>query len=186
MSIKAVDAYGGETVKSLTVTVRNVVETTPLILSGTAGNDVTFGEAGNDRLFGNAGNDQLSGEDGNDILRGGQGNDILIGGAGNDFFVLDAKPNVRTNVDWLYDFNTAQDTVHLMKSVFTKLSRKGFLSKDAFYVGAHVHDSSDRIFYNKKTGALFYDPDGTGHAVGLQIATMPKGLALTYKDFYVI
>ncbi len=187
ISVRARDAYGGEFVQTLTITVRNVVETTPFTIYGTAGNDDRSGEAGNDQLFGFEGNDQLAGGAGNDILRGGLGNDVLIGGAGADFFVLDSKPNVRTNVDVLYDFNAAEDTIQLVKGAFAKVaSKKGVLPKAAFWVGDRVHDSSDRIFYNKKTGGLFYDADGTGRATGLQIAVMQKNLALTYKDFDII
>ena len=36
------------------------------------------------------------------------------------------------------------------------------MSSSAFYVGAAAHDSTDRIIYNSDTGALSYDPDGTG------------------------
>lgn len=184
--IRAADSYGKDLLKTVTLNVRNVVETNPLILKGTSAQDALAGEAGNDRITGLGRNDTLWGEAGNDTLIGGTGNDGLIGGSGKDVFVLDARPNVRTNVDTIYDFAPKDDTFHLSRKIFTKLPKKGALAKSAFWIGDHVHDASDRIIYSKKSGALFYDPDGTGHAAAIQIATLQKGLKLTYHDFFVI
>jgi Ca2+-binding RTX toxin-like protein len=89
-------------------------------------------------------------------------------------------------MDWIVDFNVKDDTIHLSKKAFTKLSKKGGLSKDAFVVGDRMRDEEDRILYHKKGGALFYDPDGTGSAKAIQFATISKKLAMTAKDFYVI
>lgn len=186
IAIRATDSYGKELVKTVTLTVHNVVETMPLVLRGTSAKDSLAGENGNDRISGLGQDDTLWGEGGNDTLIGGAGNDALIGGAGKDVFVLDTKPNVRSNVDTVYDFSPKDDTVHLSRKVFTKLPKKGALSKGAFWIGDHVHDANDRIVYNKKTGALFYDPDGTGRAAATQIATLQKNLKLTYHDFFVI
>ncbi|QFU15000.1 calcium-binding protein [Microvirga thermotolerans] len=183
--VKGSDPWGKELVKTVTLSVRNVVETTPLLLQGTASKDSLVGEAGNDRLTGLGGDDALWGQEGNDTLTGGTGNDALIGGAGRDAFVLDARPNVRSNVDTVYDFAPNDDTFHLARKIFSKLPKKGWLAKSAFWIGDHVHDSTDRIVYNKKTGALFYDPDGTGKAAAIQIAVLQKNLKLTYHDFFV-
>ncbi len=69
------------------------VKSTPLVISGTAGNDYLFGTtfndaieggAGNDYMEGGNGNDKLTGDSGSDNLNGGAGNDTLIGGTGND------------------------------------------------------------------------------------------------------
>jgi len=186
IAIRATDPYGKELVKTVTFAVRNVVETTPLVLRGTSAKDSLAGEAGNDRISGLGRDDILWGEGGNDTLTGGAGNDALIGGAGKDVFVLDTRTNVRSNVDTVYDFTPKDDTFHLSRKVFSKLPKKGALSKSAFWTGDHVHDASDRIIYNKKTGALFYDPDGTGRAAAIQIATLQKNLKLTYHDFFAI
>lgn len=53
---------------------------TPVIVVGTAGNDVLIGGSGNDILIGGAGND---------VLDGGAGADLMLGGSGNDTFVVD-------------------------------------------------------------------------------------------------
>jgi serralysin len=187
VTFKASDSWGGETLKTVTITVRdNAAETTPIIQSGTTGNDQLVGEAGNDQLKGLGGKDTIFGEGGDDKLWGGLGNDTLVGGAGKDIFVFDKRPNARSNLDWVYDFNVKDDTIHLAKSAFSKLAKKGKLSADAFVVGDHMRDKEDRILYHKKAGALFYDPDGTGSARAVQFATISKKLAISAKDFYVI
>ncbi|WP_305072126.1 cadherin domain-containing protein [Microvirga puerhi] len=186
IAVKASDAYGKDLVKAVTINVRNVVETNPLKLTGTAKQDSLVGEDGNDLIKGLGGNDTLWGQGGNDTLIGGAGNDALIGGIGKDVFVFDTKPNVRSNVDTIYGFTPVDDTIDLSRKIFSKLPKKGTLAKGAFWIGDHVHDKDDRIIYNKKTGALFYDPDGTGKASAIQIAVLSTKLKLTYHDFMVI
>lgn len=185
ISITADDGYGGEFTKAFTINVRNVVETAPLIRQGTARAENLTGESGNDRLFGLGGNDQLTGQIGNDTLNGGTGNDILMGGAGKDVFVFDQKLSAKSNRDHIQDFGPKDDTIHLSKKVFSKLS-KGTLSSKAFVVGDTFKDKDDRILYHKKGGALFYDPDGSGSAKAIQFATISENLSVTHKDFFVI
>lgn len=185
ISITADDGYGGEFTKAFTINVRNVVETAPLIRQGTPRAENLTGESGNDRLFGLGGNDQLTGQIGNDTLNGGTGNDILMGGAGKDVFVFDQKLSAKSNRDYIQDFGPKDDTIHLSKKVFSKLS-KGTLSSKAFVVGDTFKDKDDRILYHKKGGALFYDPDGSGSAKAIQFATISKNLSVTHKDFFVI
>jgi Ca2+-binding RTX toxin-like protein len=61
------------------------------------------------------------------------------------------------------------------------------LAKDAFHNGAKAHDATDRIIYNEKTGALYYDEDGKGAKTAIQIATLPKKLkTMSASDFFMI
>ncbi len=184
ITIQAHDGWGGVFTKTFTINVQNVTETTPLNRVGTAANNSLSGEKGNDTLFGMGGNDTLYGGEGDDKLYGGAGNDILFGEEGRDIFVFDQRPNVRTNRDTIYDFNPAEDTIHLAKGAFSKLS-KGTLKKSAFVVGNSFKDKYDKILYQKNTGAIFYDKDGSGPAKAVQIATISKNLALTHKDFFI-
>ncbi|MEE1610885.1 M10 family metallopeptidase C-terminal domain-containing protein [Microvirga sp. CF3016] len=187
VTVKASDGWGGEFVKTLTITVRNnATETTPIIKSGTIGNDQLVGESGNDRLSGLEGNDTLFGEIGADTLIGGAGNDTLIGGDGSDIFVFDKKPSAKSNLDYVQDFVPKDDVIHLSKSAFSKISKGGTLSKKAFVVGDHFKDKDDRILYLKSAGALFYDPDGSGSAKAVQFATITRKLAISHKDFFII
>lgn len=187
ITVKVSDGFGGEFTKDLTINVTNDMnETKPLVKRGTNASEQVVGEQGNDQLYGLSGNDQIFGQGGNDKLWGGKGKDTLIGGAGNDIFVFDVKPNVKSNLDYVYDFSVKDDTIHLSKKIFSKLAKKGTLSKGAFVTGDQFKDADDRILYHKKGGALFYDPDGTGDAKAIQFATIGKNLKITHKDFYVI
>jgi Ca2+-binding RTX toxin-like protein len=187
ISVKVTDGWGGEFTKEITISVSNdAAETSPLVKRGTTAADALVGEEGNDQLFGLAGKDQLFGYGGNDKLWGGANSDTLVGGTGSDIFVFDAAPNSKTNIDWVVDFNVKNDTIHLSKKIFSKIAKKGTLSKDAFVVGDRFKDAEDRILYHKTAGALFYDPDGTGSAKAVQIATIGKKLGISHKDFYVI
>jgi hypothetical protein len=46
-------------------------------------------------------------------------------------------------------------------------------------------DSNDHLIFNTTTGALFYDPDGSGRETMLQIATLTGVSDLTYTDFWI-
>ncbi|MFC4170570.1 hypothetical protein ACFOYU_00635 [Microvirga sp. GCM10011540] len=127
--------------------------------------------------------DRLIGGDGNDRLNGGLGNDKLAGGEGADVFEFSTR--LKKNVDRLLDFSRPDDTIRLSKKVF-KL-QKGVLDKDAFRIGRKALDEDDRIVFNTKTGALYYDADGSGtdHAA-VQFAQMKARTALKADDFLVI
>lgn len=185
ITVKAEDRYGGVLTETFTIFVRNVVETTPLVRLGTAIKEQLVGESGNDRLSGLGGNDALFGQIGADTLIGGAGSDTLVGGEGRDVFVFDQKPNTKSNLDYIQDFNPADDVIHLSRKFFTKIA-KGALSSKAFVTGNQFKDKDDRILYYKEGGALFYDPDGSGSAKAIQFANLPKGLKVSHKDFFVI
>jgi Ca2+-binding RTX toxin-like protein len=126
----------------------------------------------------------LEGGDGDDTFYGSAGKDVFKGNFGRDSFVFDTRPN-KAKIDKIVDYNVRDDTIYLAKSAFAKL-KKGHLSKDAFWIGAKAHDANDKIIYNKATGALFYDPDGSGAAKAVQFATLSKKLALTHLDFFTV
>ncbi|MCW5738304.1 MAG: hypothetical protein KIS73_29550, partial [Enhydrobacter sp.] len=67
-----------------------------------------------------------------------------------------------------------------------KVGPVGPLAANRFFIGEAAHDSKDRIIYNAASGALLYDPDGTGSQAATQFATVMPGLALTAGDFKVI
>ncbi|WP_457091701.1 calcium-binding protein [Microvirga sp. P5_D2] len=141
-------------------------------------------------ICGHAGSNILKGQGGDDKIFGGSGNDKLYGGGGKDIFVFDTKPNKKTNVDRIYDFNPSDDSFHLENKFFTKLGKGSAagvkFKSDMFVKGPHARDREDRIIYDNKTGALYYDKDGIGPSAQIKIATLNKKLNLTYKDFFVI
>ena len=60
------------------------------------------------------------------------------------------------------------------------------LTADAFYVGVSAHDSTDRIIYDQKAGALYYDVDGSGSAAAVQFAQLGKNVTAAYSDFHIV
>jgi serralysin len=154
-------------------------------LYGQSGNDRLEGGSGRDYLYGSTGDDTLLGGDGNDRLYGGTGRDVLTGGANQDSFYFDTALS-SANIDKIMDFSTVDDTIRLDNAVFTALGGSGTMRSSAFHIGAAAHDSTDRIIYNSDTGALSYDPDGTGSAAAVQFAELSPKLALTSYDFLIV
>ncbi|MBB4038784.1 Ca2+-binding RTX toxin-like protein [Microvirga flocculans] len=155
--------------------------------------DVIKGKSTSEKLYGHSGKDKLYGNGGNDKLYGGSGSDSLNGGSGKDAFVFDTKPNAKTNRDAIADFKVKDDSFWLDNAVFTKLGKSGSekkpaqLKKDFFTIGSKAKDKNDYVIYDDKKGKLYYDADGSGSKYKqVEIATLSKKLAMTYKDFFVI
>lgn len=152
-----------------------------------AGNDTITGTNGNNVLKGYGGNDTMKALGGNDYLHGGLGRDKLYGGLGRDQFVFDTRPN-STNKDTIYDFKVKDDTIRLENSIFTKIGSKGYLKPGAFWTNntGRAHDKDDRIIYDKDSGVLYYDADGTGSSKAMAFTTITKNLSMTSKDIYIV
>ncbi|MBB3021710.1 Ca2+-binding RTX toxin-like protein [Microvirga lupini] len=174
-------------------------------IHGAFGNDTLYGEAGEDSLWGHSGNDWIHGGTKNDKVNGGSGNDTINGGlgcdrlsgaAGSDVFVFDSKLGTSTtdrkvNFDRITDFNVKYDSLWLDNAVFKKLGSGNLsdpkqLNKKFFTVSDVANDRNDYLVYNKKTGVLSYDADGSGLKAAVEFAQLKKGLSLTYKDFFII
>jgi Ca2+-binding RTX toxin-like protein len=143
------------------------------------------------QLNGNGLANVITGNSGANRIYGGAGNDVLRGGAGKDVFVFDTKLNKNTNVDRVLDFRYQDDSFHLDNKYFTKLgsgssSKPKKINSDMFAEGKKAQDREDRIIYDKKTGALYYDADGTGSKAQVKIATIDNKTKLFYHDFFVI
>lgn len=155
-------------------------------LLATLGNNMLSGDSGNDTLMGGMGNDAVFGGIGNDLIHGGAGTDVLYGQAGMDSFVFDTVLNARSNVDTIKDFSVRDDTIRLENAVFRKLAKTGTLNKDFFTIGSKAKDANDYIVYDNKTGALYYDADGSGRAAAVKFAQLTKNLKMTNLDFFVV
>ncbi len=59
------------------------------------------------------------------------------------------------------------------------------MSSKMFVVGTKAKGTLDRVIYDQNVVALYYDADGTGKTAQIKIAQLTKGLAMTYKDFWV-
>ena len=127
----------------------------------------------------------LTGNGAANLLRGGAGHDTLQGGAGADSFQFDTALGA-TNVDKILDFVRGSDKLLLENAVFAGLPA-GALSAAAFALGTSATSASQRILYDPATGALLFDPDGSGAAAAIQFATLANPPAsLSAADFLVV
>jgi parallel beta-helix repeat protein len=90
------------------------------------------------------------------------------------------------NVEIISDFHVASDSVALDNSIFTKLLRPGELSSRFFTVGETAKDKNDYIIYNKTTGVLSYDADGSDAGGAVKFAVIENKAALSAAHFLVI
>ena len=130
--------------------------------------------------------DKLKGGDGDDTLRGGLGNDRLKGGADGDSFVFSTKLSEKKNVDKIADFSHKDDTILLDNAIFKKLKDEGELKGKFFEIG-NADDKNDYVLYNKETGALSYDRDGSKNKFKpVDFAQLDDHLKLKADDFLIV
>jgi len=149
--------------------------------------DAIIGTDGDDRIFGGDGNDTIFGLGGEDDLDGGAGSDILYGGAGPDQFVFNS-PLGPSNIDSLPDFNPAEDQIVLYGQFNfpgTTYLGDGPLPAGIFRVGPGALDANDYIIHDPGSGALLYDPDGSGASSAVQFALLPLGISLATTNFVI-
>ena len=144
---------------------------------------VILGDGDDEQVRGSVVADQIALGGGDDRLNGLLGQDTLTGGAGADRFVFSTILG-SGNIDRVTDFSAGIDQLRLDDAIFAGLST-GRLANAAFEVGSAAASAQDRIIYNDQTGALFFDPDGTGAAVQVRFATLTAGLALSAGDIFV-
>lgn len=155
------------------------------VITGNASNNALLGGNGNDTINGNAGDDALLGGNGNDMLNGGLGQDDITTGNGSDTVLFNTTLG-GNNIDDVFDFNVATDTMQLENAVFTGLAA-GALAANAFFIGLQAVDLNSRIIYNTENGNLYFDQDGSdGHIAQVQFAHLEAGLNLTAADFFVV
>jgi Ca2+-binding RTX toxin-like protein len=141
-------------------------------------------------MTGTAAADSISGRGGNDRLLGKGGSDILSGGSGRDSFVFDTGPGT-SNMDRITDFLPGTDRIFLDNSVFAKLgagslSSPRVLSASFFESDGTADDSNDFVIYDRSTGALFYDSNGSASGGSVKVAQIGAGLNLQYDDVFVV
>jgi Ca2+-binding RTX toxin-like protein len=156
-----------------------------IALTGNSRANTITGNAGHNKISGGSGNDVLSGGAGNDTIDGGYGRDVLSGGAGRDTFVFSVTPK-SSNFDKVRDYNVTHDSIQLDNKGMTKLGSVGRLGSSKFVSGTKAVNADDCIIYDRSTGNLFYDADGSGKGAQVLIAQFANKAALRYNEFYVI
>ncbi|WP_304611110.1 hypothetical protein [Microvirga sp. ACRRW] len=164
IQVVTTDSQGGVTHEVFTIAVRDEID----IIRGSARKDTLKGTAGPDMIY------------------GGKGNDKLTGGKGKDVFVFNTNPNSKTNKDKILDWNYKDDTIHLENKYFKALKKTGWLKKDQFVLGSKAKDKNDFVGYNKTTGDLWYDSNGSKAGGQVMFANIGKNKKIAYNDFFVI
>ncbi|MBI1169762.1 hypothetical protein GC209_00020 [bacterium] len=163
------------------------------VLEGGSGKDQIFGSGGNDNLIGGFGDDRLSGGYGADTLVGGVGTDTLIGGVGHDVltgsgghdqFLFNTAVNA-ANSDVITDFTPGTDHIALSSKVFAGLGALGQLDASHFADGLPT-TAEQVIVYDRASGWVSYDPDGSGAAAAIALVQVHTGLDVTASDFLVL
>jgi Ca2+-binding RTX toxin-like protein len=154
------------------------------------------GNSLNNVISGNRAKNTIKAGQGDDVINGGYGNDTLYGESGEDIFVFDtklgtSKTDRTVNFDTVGDFSVKNDSFYLDDAVFKNLGKGSVdkpiqLKKGFFTIGTEAEDKKDYVIYNKSTGVLSYDADGSEAGKAVEFAKVKKGLTLTYKDFFVI
>ena len=132
--------------------------------------------------------DNIVGSNGNDTLVGSfstsYANDTLTGGNGSDTFILNTLYS--GGVDHLYDFDLTNDIIEVSIDSNGEPSPRPLLASQ-FTLGISATTSDQLFIYNKSTGALFFDGDGSGSTFSQnQVAQFLPGLLLTNKNFVVV
>ncbi len=125
------------------------------------------------------GGERIDGKGGDDTLVALNFGSIFTGGEGNDTFEIQGSASIT-------DFTIGEDKIALQLDNFASLGQIGELSADMFVVGDRALDANDFIIYNKETGDIYYDYDGSGHQQGYVRASVTPGLELTISDFEVV
>lgn len=169
-----VGRFPGSNIVDRLISIENVI--------GGGGNDIITGNATNNVLNGGNGRDRITGNAGNDSLVGGLGNDTLTGGVGRDRFTFQTR---NQRIDRITDFAPIFDTITISAAGFGGGLRRGVLAPTRFQLGARATDFNDRFIYNRASGVLSFDADGTGSIAQIAIATLNSQLPLTHADILV-
>ena len=137
-------------------------------------------------LTGNAQANVIKGNGGANKINGGAGNDTLYGGAGRDIFVFDKALSSTSNKDRIMDWSAPSDTIQLENAVFRTLTKTGTLTASFFRLGAKALDANDYIGYDKATGNLWYDANGSAAGGQVVFANIGTNKTIAYNDFVVI
>jgi len=164
----------------------------PDSLSGGAGNDTLLGASGSDRLLGNDGNDFLLGGNADDFLAGGAGSDRLLGGKGADTLEGGADRDrfrwtrLTDFGDTILDFNAEEDRLQFRRSMLNSDLTKGFIQASQLTHGSSAMGASDRFIYDKNSGQLFFDGDGSGSEQQTLVATFSNQADLNSTVIQII
>jgi Bacterial pre-peptidase C-terminal domain len=124
--------------------------------------------------------DPLNDETDTDLITGLASNDFLVGG--EDRFLIQSQSQAANRFT---DFAPTTDTISISSAGFDGELSEGFLDDSQFWLGSRALDASDRVLYDRSSGVLSYDSDGTGAIASNAIAIFNPGVAISSADIFV-
>lgn len=148
-------------------------------------------------LVGTSARNTLAGKKGDDTINGKSNRDVLVGGAGEDTFVFDTKLS-KSNIDTIKDFKAKDDAIWLDKDLFK--ANKAFynsvknatedspikLNKSFFVLGENAKGRNDLFIYDKKSGLLSFDKNGSDAGGLVEIAKFSNKAAVSHLDIFFV
>ncbi|HEU0154970.1 MAG TPA: calcium-binding protein, partial [Stellaceae bacterium] len=160
------------------------------IVGGDRGNFINASAAAGTNtvdVFAGAGADTLKGGAGNDRLHAG-GDTTMTGGGGADEFVF-AAPGSNT----VADFKPGSDKLVFSNAGFDLGVDDGKgtaapqpLDAAVFLAARKATATGQRLLYDKTSGILSYDPDGSGGAAPVRIAQLSHAPVISAADLFYI
>ena len=160
----------------------NAIDYTMTGLTITAGNDTIQGSDSADKVDGLAGDDTIDGRGGSDRIIGSAGFDTLAGGAGEDRFIFRGKTFVTH--DTITDFETGIDDI-VMRAGACRSRNAGALA-DNQYSDDGVITSATRIIFDRESGDVYVDRDGSGSTEAKLLFHLDNGADLQASDFLFV
>ena len=165
--------------------VDRVISTVSFSLAGSYADHLSLIGGGAIDATGNGLANRITGNHSDNRLDGASGNDRLFGGGGEDVFRFTAAPGA-ANADHVVDFAVGADVIELASRFFPRINI-GELAPSAFKdLSLGAADASDRIIYDRATGRLFYDADGSGAGAHSLFAILDNKAAIDADDFIVV
>ncbi|MEO0032009.1 MAG: hypothetical protein RIS94_1767 [Pseudomonadota bacterium] len=132
---------------------------------------------------GTVADETMVGNSGANVLYGGGGVDTVTGGQGADTFSLTRRAN---GVMHITDFTSGQDRIQLPYALFPALAGSASgLAPGLLGEGTSATSAAQRVIYDAASGALWYDPDGTGDHAQVLVAMIENHAALAPTDFLI-
>ncbi|MDR4307535.1 hypothetical protein IHQ68_13000 [Chelatococcus sambhunathii] len=165
--------------------VDRVISTVSFSLAGSYADNLSLVGGGAIDGTGNRLASVITGNHSANRLDGGAGNDRLSGGGGEDVFRFTAAPGA-ANADHIADFVVGMDKIELLSRFFPRIDL-GELAQSAFKdLSLGAADADDRVIYDRATGRLFYDPDGSSPGARSLFAILDNKAAIDADDFIVV
>lgn len=111
----------------------------------------------------------------------------LTGSLGKDSFVFASKLN-DFNVDKITDFNIADDSLLLDRTIFKALNSGNVLTAQELFVSANAtaaENATQRVIFNTAQQSLYYDADGVGGENAMLFALLPNVASLNAGQIFI-